>query len=322
MQNMTDKDSDRSSHQSTSPCLPSWWNSPGTQVPHHSLCRALNLNIESPTQQYGHVKQPGVQLQDQDSSSSQSTGQSHQDVQGYDDTYGKGPQSGIKSALSLGTPGYSFPLMPSDNSYLHPFVACAPVESYFGGAVPAFGPPMEVHPYMFGMSHTRMPLPLDVTEDRPVYVNAKQYRGILRRRLSRAKLESQNKLIKDRKPYLHESRHLHALKRARGSGGRFLNTKKLEQPGVAGNAQKVLEGAALQLGSLSDSEVVQSETGLASSGNSASGTSNSEVTSVAPHENLFRSDFLFPDFQSQTNRSMQVNRIFHGGSMNNRLPIT
>lgn len=55
---------------------------------------------------------------------------------------------------------------------------------------------------MAGTAPTRIPLPLDLAEDGPIYVNAKQYRGILRRRQYRAKLEEKNKLVKSRKVML------------------------------------------------------------------------------------------------------------------------
>ncbi|VDM50221.1 unnamed protein product [Toxocara canis] len=76
------------------------------------------------------------------------------------------------------------------------------------------------HPFVLQMS-SQPPSLAPRPDEEPLYVNAKQYHRIMKRRAARAKMESEGRIPKERRKYLHESRHKHALTRVRGEGGKF-----------------------------------------------------------------------------------------------------
>merc|ERR1719174_2836060 len=88
--------------------------------------------------------------------------------------------------------------------------------------------------HFMGPIYPRMPLPSEIVEEEPIYVNHKQYHRILKRRAARAKLEQKGTKPKKRKAFLHESRHKHAMRRPRGPGGRFLRKEEVEALKAAG----------------------------------------------------------------------------------------
>lgn len=117
-------------------------------------------------------------------------------------------------------------------------------------------PMMMVPPYMVPSQtmFQRMPLPGgEMVEEEPVYVNAKQYHRIMIRRQQRAKLDAKlGSTSRERKRFLHDSRHKHALRRPRGTGGRFLT--KDEIAALEKNAPATTETAVVEEGDESNSK--------------------------------------------------------------------
>ncbi|RDX63786.1 Nuclear transcription factor Y subunit A-3, partial [Mucuna pruriens] len=335
-------------------------------------CSSQGTSLESDVQQSfmskslqcHKTKRLCFQSQDQDSSSSQSTCQSYPGVGSAQsgkvshNVYIKrlkicsnssacstlNTTGGMEAFIRSSAGGQDFTFPPSqmchNQSVAHTAFHLA--DPCFSGLVAApYGPPPNIHhAQLIGMPPARIPLPLDLSEE-PIYVNAKQYHAILRRRQYRAKLEAQNRLIKERKvsaflfphlsyvkflfnnttntvlqPYLHESRHIHALKRARGSGGRFLNTKKPEESKLTSANHPSCTNLNLS-GNMSEYEVHPAENLNYRDG--ASTTTCSVITSASNSDDVFHqheSDFRLCGFPSHGGRNMQGYSAHISGSGN------
>ncbi|CAL5061704.1 unnamed protein product [Urochloa decumbens] len=255
------------------------------------------------------MKHLGHKIHDRDSSSE--SGQPHQEASAVSETslnehtttqsendegHGKHNQDTVNSVLSMGKQGSAFspPKLDHSPSFSHSHLPHT-ADAYYGGVLTGYPPHAVVHPQQNHTTNAPVMLPVEPAAEEPIYVNAKQYHAILRRRQTRAKMEAQNKLVKGRKPYLHESRHRHAMKRARGSGGRFLNTKQLQDQ----NQQHQASGGS------SCSKVIGNSTGSQSGPIPMSSTPGSSNTASASRANQDRTCFPSAGFRPAMNFSEQ-----------------
>ncbi|KAL1562269.1 nuclear transcription factor Y subunit A-3-like isoform X1 [Salvia divinorum] len=199
-----------------------WFSGRQPEVP---VTKSMATETEATKERdFYHLKLSEPQRQEQDSFSTLSTDQSR-----HEGSTSAGSDVQMKNVSFQpvgGNAEYLSHQVQMEHNQSPDWASYSMAAPYFGRIATAYDPNSVIYPQMAGVVQARAVLPLDHDQGIPMFVNAKQYHAILRRRQTRAKLEAQNKVARTRKPYLHESRHHHALRRARGSGGRFLNTKK------------------------------------------------------------------------------------------------
>ncbi|KAF3618144.1 putative UDP-glycosyltransferase 74F2-like [Capsicum annuum] len=131
--------------------------------------------VESVLKHHSDIKKSESKFQDQDSTSTLSTGQSNH----MEAAMGKSESA---------TNTLPWPQVHHD----HP-TACLSYpwdDTYFGRLIATYGSNAIIYPQIVGVTSTRVALPLECTESLPIYVNPKQCSAILKRRQAGGKISS------------------------------------------------------------------------------------------------------------------------------------